>query len=87
MPEVTTISSRLRDVEQSIKKQPAKALAIAAMAGFVVGGGYRSRLGISLLGLAGRSALRNLAMSALLRANKNRSGRDREPELEKIGAR
>jgi hypothetical protein len=53
MVQASTISSRLRDLEESVKEQPVKALGIAAMAGFVVGGGYRSRLGISILGLMG----------------------------------
>jgi hypothetical protein len=76
MSQASTISSRLRDVEESIKDQPVKALAVAAIAGFVVGGGYRSRLGIYLLGLVGRTALRNVAFSALSEAiNKDRNWR------------
>jgi hypothetical protein len=79
MSEVSTIFSRLRNVEESIKEQPLKTLAVAAVTGLVVGGGYRSRLGLSLLGLVGRTVLHNVASSALSGAiNKVRS--DRDPE-------
>ena len=79
MVQASTISSRLRNLEESIKEQPWKALGVAAMVGFVVGGGYRSRFGISLLGLVGRAGLRNVAFSALSKAiNSDRNGKDRE---------
>jgi hypothetical protein len=80
MSQANTTSARLRDVEESIKGQPIKALAVAALVGFVVGGGYRSRLGISLLGFVGRTTLRKVAFSALSEAiNNDRNDRDREP--------
>ena len=81
MSEVSTIFSRLRDVEESIKEQPLKALAVAAVTGLVVGGGYRSRLGLSLLGLLGRTVLHNVASSALSGAIKKFEVRsDRDPK-------
>jgi hypothetical protein len=77
MSEDRTIFSRLRNVEESIKEQPLKALAVAAVTGLVVGGGYRSRLGLSLLGLVGQTVLHNVASSALSGAIKKvRSDRD-----------
>src|SRR6516162_8675332 len=59
----------LSAVEHSIKaKPPLKALGVSALAGFVVGGGYRSRLGISILCFLGRAAIREAPMSAIARA-------------------
>jgi hypothetical protein len=80
MAESITVSARLCDLEQSIKHQPLTALGISALAGFVIGGGYRSRLGISVLWIMGRAAMREVAVSAISGAMEkhNRSGKDRK---------
>jgi hypothetical protein len=79
MAEGETLGARLRALEKSIKEQPLKALGIGAAAGFVVGGGLRSRVGASLLLFVGKVAMREMALSAVSGAvNKHdRSGKDR----------
>lgn len=52
-----------RDIGEYIKEEPLTSLAIAGTVGFVVGGGANSRVGIALLGLVGRIALRRAATS------------------------
>ncbi len=74
-----SVSARLRALEESIKEQPLKALGIGALAGFVVGGGYRTRLGLSILLFMGKAAMREVAVSAVAGAinQHDRSGNDR----------
>jgi uncharacterized membrane protein YebE (DUF533 family) len=79
MAETDTVCSQPCASEKSVKTRLLNPLGIAALAGFVIGGGFRSRLGISLLGLLGRAALRNAAIGALSGAIYNkRNGKDRE---------
>src|SRR5215469_3039690 len=54
-----------RALEHSIEENPLSALAIAAGAGFVLGGGLRNRLGLALLAFAGRRVARELMLSAI----------------------
>src|SRR5277367_2540448 len=79
MAEGETVSARLRALEESIKEQPIKALGLGALAGFVIGGGYRSRLGLSVLLFMGKAAMREMAVSAVAGAinQHDRSGSDR----------
>jgi hypothetical protein len=46
----------LEEFENKIRSRPLFYLAITAGAGFVVGGGMASKMGLALLGLAGRKA-------------------------------
>jgi hypothetical protein len=46
----------LEDVENKIRDRPLFYLAIAAGSGFVIGGGLATKIGLTLLGLAGRKA-------------------------------
>ena len=50
-----------REVDTTIPNQPLAAMAIAAAAGFVVGGGMGSRPGLVILALLGRKAVRETA--------------------------
>lgn len=74
------VSVRLRVLEKSIREQPLKALCLSAFAGFPIGGGYRSRLGRSVLSFLSNAAIRQAAVSSLLGAieNHDRSRHDRE---------
>jgi hypothetical protein len=56
------------DLEGSILHYPLQWIGIGFLAGFVVGGGQRSRLGQALIGFAARVAVRTATMSALSRA-------------------
>jgi hypothetical protein len=49
---------RNRDIGEYIKEEPLTSLAIASGVGFIVGGGAKSRIGLALLSIVGRIALR-----------------------------
>lgn len=57
---------RHRDVGQYVRDEPLTALAIAAVAGFVLGGGVNRRLGLAMLTMAGRIAFRGVATSLIV---------------------
>jgi hypothetical protein len=59
-------AGRPRDVAEYIKEQPLTALAIAGAAGFVLGGGITRRVGLAMLTVVGRVALRAVATSLIL---------------------
>jgi hypothetical protein len=61
--QLASLSRQAGAVEQTIRDHPFKALGLGALAGFLVGGGYRSRRGVSLLLLIGRTAMREEAIS------------------------
>jgi hypothetical protein len=55
-----------RDVGEYIREEPLTALAIAGAAGFILGGGANSRIGLALLAIVGRIALRGAATSFIV---------------------
>jgi len=57
---------RERDVGEYIREEPLTALAIAGGVGFVLGGGANSRIGLALLTIVGRIALRGAATSFIV---------------------
>jgi 1,4-dihydroxy-2-naphthoyl-CoA synthase len=57
----------LRQIEKSIREQPVRSAAIAVAAGFVVGGGMVTRLGMAALALFGRQAARETATNFISR--------------------
>jgi 1,4-dihydroxy-2-naphthoyl-CoA synthase len=57
----------LHQIEESIRERPLPAVAIAAAAGFVVGGGMVTRLGLLTLTLFGRQAARETASNFISR--------------------
>ena len=76
---------RQRDyVGEYVRETPITALAIAATAGFLIGGGLKNRLGLAILGIVGRVAIQGAAttfMAALATGNDhnetlNRASRD-----------
>jgi hypothetical protein len=54
---------RNRDIGEYIKEEPLTSLAIAGGVGFIVGGGAKSRIGLALLSVVGRIALRGAVTS------------------------
>jgi hypothetical protein len=54
---------RNRDIGEYIKEEPLTSIAIAGGVGFVVGGGAKSRIGLALLSVVGRIALRGAVTS------------------------
>jgi hypothetical protein len=52
----------LRQVEKTIREKPLSAAALAATAGFIVGGGLATRPGLAMLFLFGRMAARETAI-------------------------
>src|SRR5437763_56306 len=65
-------------LSESIKQRPIPALALAAGAGFILGGGLRSRLGTGLMLFAGRTIAREVMLSAMLGAINPNAGSDFE---------
>ena len=57
---------RDRDIGEYIKDEPLTALAIAGAAGFILGGGASSRLGLAALATVGKIALRGAATNFLV---------------------
>ena len=57
---------RDRDIGEYIREEPLTSLAIAGGVGFIFGGGASSRLGVALLTIAGRIALRGAATSFIV---------------------
>jgi hypothetical protein len=53
----------LRHLERTISEKPLPAAAIAATAGFIVGGGLATRPGLAMLMLFGRMAARETAVN------------------------
>ena len=62
-----------RDLTSYIKNEPVKSLAIATTAGFVFGGGLNSRLGLAMITVGTRMALRGFCGYALAGAMTGRS--------------
>ena len=56
----------LKQVETNIRSNPIPAVAIAAGAGFIVGGGMVTRLGLAMLTLFSRQAARETAANFIL---------------------
>jgi hypothetical protein len=54
------------DIGEYISEEPLTALAIAGGVGFILGGGANSRIGLALLTIAGRIALRGAATSFIV---------------------
>jgi|SRR5271169_11397 len=57
------LSGYAKDLSEFVREAPLVSLAIAAAAGFLVGGGARSRIGLAMLGIVGRVAIENIASS------------------------
>ena len=58
-------AARRPELGQYVRDEPFTALAIAAAAGFIVGGGLNSRIGRAMLTMVGRLALQSAATSLL----------------------
>jgi hypothetical protein len=56
---------RPRRVSEYVRDEPVSSLALAAAAGFIVGGGLNSRLGRAMLTIVGRIALQSAAASLI----------------------
>ena len=58
-------ATRHRDLVEYVRDEPLTALAIAGAAGFVLGGGVNRRIGLAILTIVGRIALRGIATSLI----------------------
>jgi ElaB/YqjD/DUF883 family membrane-anchored ribosome-binding protein len=54
----------LKDVEERLREQSLLSIGIAAGVGFILGGGLGTRPGVTLLGLLGRRAARQMTTNA-----------------------
>jgi hypothetical protein len=59
-------AARHRDVGEYVRDEPLTALAIATVAGFVLGGGVNRRIGLAMLTIVGRIALRGVATGLIV---------------------
>jgi len=57
-----------RPLADQVRDNPLAALAAAAMVGFVIGGGARSRAGLAMLMFVGRLATRKAVVNAIAKA-------------------
>jgi len=54
-----------RNLGEYVRDEPVTAVAISALAGFVLGGGVSRRVGLAMLMMAGRIALRDAATNLI----------------------
>jgi hypothetical protein len=57
---------RERDLGEYIREEPLTSLAIAGAAGFILGGGANSRIGLACLAMVGKIALRGAATNFIV---------------------
>lgn len=57
---------RQRDVGEYVREEPLTSLAIASAAGFILGGGAKSRIGLAALAMVGKIALRGAATNFIV---------------------
>jgi hypothetical protein len=57
---------RSRDVGDYVRDEPLRSLMVATAAGFILGGGVNSRIGLAMLTFAGQIALRGVVASSLV---------------------
>ena len=57
---------RERDIGEYIREEPLTSLAVAGGVGFILGGGVNSRIGLALLTIVGRIALRGAATNFIV---------------------
>jgi len=79
------VMSQIERLEERIQRYPISALGIAALAGFVLAGGLRSKTGMTLLAFAGRIALRETTLG-LVRNALGGNGHRHEPRASAAGA-
>jgi hypothetical protein len=61
-----------------VRAEPLKSVTVAAAAGFILGGGLNSRVGLALLAFVGRIALRQMVTGSLVElvAGNHNNGRN-----------
>jgi len=78
---LTDAADLSRDLTIYIKDEPVKSLAIATAAGFVFGGGLNSRLGMAMITIGTRMALRGVwgyvLPGAVISRSHHQAGQDR----------
>jgi hypothetical protein len=57
---------RSRDLGDYVRDEPLRSLMVATAAGFILGGGVNSRIGLAMLTLVGQIALRGVVTSSLV---------------------
>jgi DUF883 C-terminal glycine zipper region len=68
-----------RDIGEYVREEPLTAMAIASGVGFILGGGANSRVGLALLTIVGRIALRGAATDLIVGlVTGNPYGRERD---------
>jgi hypothetical protein len=69
---------RSPDLAEYVRAEPLKSVTVAAAAGFILGGGLNSRVGLALLAFVGRIALRQMVTGSLVElvAGNHNNGRN-----------
>src|SRR5512146_889146 len=83
-PRPRPAASDLDRLESSIRARPLSALTLSAGAGFILGGGLRSRLGFALGLFIGRS-LAGIALTNAIEALADQNGKQRQSNRERTG--
>ena len=78
--ESTSDYQRSPELVDYVRAEPLRSVTIAATAGFILGGGLNSRVGLALFAFAGRIALRRIVTDSLIELvtgnhNNGRNGR------------
>lgn len=69
---------RSRDIAKYVRDDPVTALATAAAAGFILGGGVTRRIGLMMLTIAGRIALHSMATRLIVGIGTDRHDNERQ---------
>lgn len=78
---------RHENLDEYVKDAPFTSLAIAAAAGFIFGGGAKSRIGLAMLAIVGRIAIQGAASSfiAAIATGSHHNGRPNSANLDSEG--
>ena len=78
-----SLERELETLGEYIKEEPLKSIAIASAAGFIFGGGAKSRIGLAALAMVGKTAMRgaatNLIVGLLFPASKRTTRKRAKP--------
>ena len=78
---------RERDIGEYIREEPLTSLAMAGGVGFILGGGANSRIGLALLTIVGRLALRGAAANFIVDLVTRNRGNQRQDRAKPGGER
>ena len=87
MDESTDSAMLYQNVSRYVRDEPLTALAIAAAAGFLFGGGVNRRVGLGMLAIVGRIVWRDIASSLIVGTLSSGDDRRRRARAERDSGR